>query len=135
MSLDSEESNAFTIEKVPADRRDDQVLEPDKFSQWDWRVTPKKHGALHLLLFVIPMLYVDGVGEQLKEFKQPPRVITVTPDYFYESIQTVKDNWAIFSVLLVTLFIPFFVWLRKVAIDRKERRLAERKEFGFNPKG
>jgi hypothetical protein len=30
---------------------------------------------LHLLLYVTPMLYVDGIGEDLKQFKQPPRII------------------------------------------------------------
>ena len=45
MSLDSEEPDAFRIEESPPDRKDEQLLEPDKFSEWDWSVTPKKHGG------------------------------------------------------------------------------------------
>jgi hypothetical protein len=122
MSLDSEEPSAFTIEKVPSDRRDDQFLEPNTFSQWDWRVTPRKHGSLHLLLYVTPMLYVDGIGEQLKEFKQPPRVITVTPNYLYESGTFLKENWAILSVLLTAVLIPLFLWFRKGIVGWLRKR-------------
>jgi hypothetical protein len=123
MNLDSEEPNAFMIEKVPSDRRDDQFLEPNTFSQWDWRVTPRKHGSLHLLLYVTPMLYVDDIGEQLKEFKQPPRVITVTPDYLYESGAFLKENWAILSVLLTAILIPLFLWFRKGVVGWLRKRI------------
>jgi hypothetical protein len=129
MRLDSEEPGGFAIEKLPSDREDEQFLEPNKFSQWDWRVTPRKHGTLHLLLYVTPLLYVEGVGEALKEFRQPPRVITVTPDYWYESGAFLKENWVIISGLLTAIVIPLLLWFRAQIIDwfrkraRKKRRL------------
>jgi len=135
LSLDAAEPASFLIEKVPADRKDDQVLEPDKYSQWDWRVTPRKHGSLHLLLYVTPMLYVDGIGEELKEFRQPPRVISVSPDFVYESRSFIKDNWAFLSVLLTAVFIPLFLWLRTGIAGQWQRWFPARKVFYELPPG
>lgn len=129
MSLDSEEPSAFLIEKMPSDRKDEQVLEPDKYSQWDWRVTPRKTGPLHLLLFVTPTLYVEGIGEELKQFKQPPRVITVTPDYWYETHTFLKDNWAIISGLLTAILIPLFLWFRKGIVEWSQKRFKKKVAF------
>lgn len=134
MSLDSEESAAFKIDKVPVDRKDEQLLEVGKFSQWDWRVTPRKNGPLHLLLYVTPMLYVDGIGEGLKEFKQPARIITVTPDYLYEFTQFFSDNWAIISGVLSLIVIPLFLWFRKEILEWIEERFKKKpKPIGFQP--
>ena len=105
------------------------IFEPDKFSQWDWRVTPNKPGLLHLLLYVAPMLYVDGIGEQLKQFKQPPRVITVSPDYFYQSRSFLKENWAIVSGLLTAVFIPLFLWFRSETREWFTRRFKKKGVF------
>jgi hypothetical protein len=129
MSLDSQEPQAFFIEKLPTGRKDEQILEPDTFSQWDWRVTPKKHGTLHLLLYVTPLLYVEGIGEALKEFKQPPRIITVTPDYLYESGAFLKENWVIISGLLTVVFIPLFLWFRAGIIDWFKKRFKRKEVF------
>jgi len=131
MSLDSQEPGAFLVDKVPAGRPDAQLLEPDTFTQWDWRVTPRKHGSLHLLLYVTPMLYRDEVGEGLQKFRQPPRVITVTPDYFYEFTRFVKENWTIISGLLGALFIPVFLWFRNEIIAWCKSYFGRKKRFGF----
>jgi hypothetical protein len=131
MNLDSEEAEAFKIEKVPESRKDEQLLEPDKYSEWDWRVTPKKHGSLHLLLYVTPMLYVDGIGEGLKEFKQPPKVITVTPDYWYAVRQFLKDNWTIISGVLSLIVIPLILWFRKEILDWLRRQFGKKPPIGF----
>lgn len=127
VNLDSEEPAAFIIEKIPDGRKDEQILEPNSFSQWDWRVTPKKNGTLHLLLFVTPMLYVDGIGEELKQFSQPPKVITVSPDYWYASKAFVKDDWTILSGLLTAVAIPLFLWFRTGIVSwfKKRFRKAE----------
>ena len=74
-------------------------------------------GVLHLLLYVTPMLYVQGIGEGLKEFKQPPKIITVTPDYLYGFSQFFKDNWTIISGLLGVVLIPLFLWFRAEVLD------------------
>lgn len=129
MSLASEELDGFQIDKQPPGRKDDQILEPDSYSEWDWRVTPKNHGTLHLLLYVTPSLYVDGIGEKLKEFKQPPRVITVGPDYLYESGAFVKENWAVLSVLLTAVFIPLFLRFRMGIIDWFKKRFKKKEVF------
>jgi hypothetical protein len=126
MELDSQEQNAFTIEKVPEGRKDDQLLEADRFAEWDWRVTPRKHGEFHLLLFVTPMLYVDGVGEGLTRNPQAPRVITVTPDYLYESTQYLKNNWTIIGGLLTAIFIPLFLWFRTGILEWINRRYGKK---------
>jgi hypothetical protein len=136
MSLNSEEPNAFTIEKMPVDRKDEQLLEPHKFSQWDWRVTPKTPGPLHLLLYVTPILYVGtegGLGEELKQFKQPPGVITVTPDYLYEFGAVLKGNWAVISGLLTAVFIPLFLWFRTGMIDWYKKRFKKKEIFYKSP--
>jgi hypothetical protein len=129
MSLDSEEAGAFDIEKVPAGRKDEQLLVAD-FNQWDWRVKPQKHGTLHLLLYVTPSLYVDGIGEGLKEFRQPPKIITVTPDYIYEAGAFLKRNWTIVSGLLGAVFIPLFLWFRGEIIAWFGKR-SKKRHFGF----
>jgi hypothetical protein len=56
VSLSSQENDAFTIDRIPEGRSDEQVLRPNQFAQWDWRVTPLKAGTLHLLLYVTPVL-------------------------------------------------------------------------------
>lgn len=129
MSLDSEESGAFAVEDMPLGRKADQVLEPDNFSQWDWRVTPKKHGTLHLLLYVTPMLFVDGIGEGLKQFKQPARIITVTADYWYASCAFLNANWAIIGGLLTAVFIPLFLWFRTRIVDWCQQRFKKKEVF------
>jgi hypothetical protein len=110
MKLDSQEEGAFKIVKIPAGRTDEQILLPDKYSQWDWRVTPLKSGVLHLLLYVTPMLYVNGVGKGLKQFPQEPRIITVSPDRVYAVWGLLVAHWAIWSVLLTVIVVPFLVW-------------------------
>jgi hypothetical protein len=134
MNLDAEEANAFAIERRPPEGKEDQILEPNSFSQWDWLVAPKEHGTLHLLLYVTPVLYVDGIGEGLKRFKQPPRVITVTPDYLYESRAFVKENWAILSGLLTAVFIPVFLWFRSGIIDWRSKRAKGKESVIIIPK-
>lgn len=129
MSLDFQEPEGFAIENLPSDREDEQFLEPNKFSQWDWRVTPRKQGTLHLLLYVTPLLYVEGVGEALKEFRQPPRVITVMPDYWYESGVFLKENWVIISGLLTAIVIPLLLWFRSQIIDWFKKRATRKKRL------
>lgn len=130
MNLDSNESDAFLIEELPKGRKDDQLLEPDKFSQWDWRVTPKKHGTLHLLLYVTPLLYVDGISDPLpKRVGQPPRIITVTPDYWYGFTAYVAENWAVISGLLTLIVIPLFLWSRTAIMDWIKKRFEKNDVF------
>jgi hypothetical protein len=133
VSLASEEKDAFTIEKQPPDRKDEQFLESDKFSQWDWLVTPRKHGTLHLLLYVTPMLYVDGIGEGEKEFKQAPRVITVTSDYVYESGVFLRSNWGIVGGLLTAVVIPLFLWFRREITDWLTKRYRAKRKMVIAP--
>jgi hypothetical protein len=133
MNLDSDEVEAFKIENVPEGRKDEQLLEPDKYSEWDRRVTPKKHGSLHLLLYVTPMLYVDGIGEGLKAFKQPPKVITVTTDYWYAVRQFLKENWTIISGVLSLIVIPLILWFRNEILERLRKQFGKKPPIGFRP--
>ncbi len=111
MKLDSQEDRAFQIDNVPAGRKDEQFLLANQFTEWDWRVTPLKYGTLHLLLYVTPMLHIDGVGNELKGYPQPPRVITVSPDYIYAVRSSIVANWAIYSGLLTAIILPSLYWL------------------------
>ncbi len=128
MTVGSEEQEAFLIEDQPAGK-DTQVLEPKSFTEWDWRVTPQKHGTLHLLLWVAPMLYVDGIGQTLKIFKQPARVITVTPDYWYECTTFLNYHWAVLSTVLTAILIPLSLWFRKGIVDWVEKRFKKKDVF------
>jgi hypothetical protein len=132
MTLDSQEPEAFRVENIPAGRKDDQILIENSFAQWDWRVTPKKAGTLHLLLYVTPMLYVDGVGQGLKQFPQPPRIITVSPDRVYATKQVLITYWAVWTVLLTAIIIPTFVWIvRKMKARREIKAQAKKTPPGF----
>lgn len=133
MALDSQESRGFRIENVPEGRKDEQILLPNTFSQWDWRATPLKHGTLHLLLYVTPTIYVDGVGQGLLQFPQSPRLITVLPDYVFEIESFAVANWAIWATLITVIFVPLFLWLiRKFKSVREEKR--HRHSAGFASK-
>jgi hypothetical protein len=135
MSLDSQEQDGFKIENMPAGRNDEQILLANTFTQWDWRVTPLKSGTLHLLLYVTPMIYVDNVGKSLKRFPQPPRVITVSPDYLFAVKNFVLGYWAVWGSILTAIIIPAFIWmLRKIKKRREEKHekeLAAHKKIGF----
>jgi len=131
MTLDSQGPNAFTVDKVPAGRKDEQVLLLNKYTQWDWRVTPLKSGTLHLLLYVTPMLYVDGMGQGLKEFPQPARVITVSPDRMYAFKNFVVGNWAVWGSLLTAIIIPLFLWLLRAIKSKREKTASAKKAAGF----
>jgi hypothetical protein len=125
MALDSEEADAFKVENVPAGRAAEQILRPSTFAQWDWHVTPLKSGVLHLLLYVTPMLYVDGVGRGLQQFPQTPRVITVSPDYSYIIWNSIRTNWAIWGTILTVIVVPLLLWLvgnLKARLDRQSAR-------------
>lgn len=112
LTLASSEPNAFSIENLPPGRLDYQLLRNDAFTEWDWTVTPLKNGTLHILLYVTPYLYIEGVNESLEQaIPQEPRVITVTPDRLYEAKRLVVDHWAIFSVGLTAIGIPIFIWV------------------------
>src|SRR5882672_920214 len=113
MKLDSQEKSAFQIDNIPDGRKDEQLLLANQFTQWDWRVTPLKAGKLHLLLYVTPKLFVDGVGQGLKEFPQPPRIITVSPDYMYELWGSIVSHWAIWSSAMTVVVVPSLVWISK----------------------
>lgn len=131
MSLDSEEPGAFIIQEIPAGRKAEQLIEGEKYTQWDWRGTPRKHGVLHLLLFVTPVLYIDGVGEALRYVRQPPRVITVTPDYYYEVTSFVKENWLVIGGSLGVIIVPLFLWSLKLASGWLKSRFGKKKQYGF----
>jgi hypothetical protein len=118
LRLESQEDHAFKIEQ----RQDEQLLLPNKFAQWDWMVTPQKSGVLHLLLYVTPMLYVDGIGWGLTDVQQPPRVITVSPDYWYAFWTSLEAHWAIWSVLLTAIILPLLYWLGKKLNDWRADR-------------
>jgi hypothetical protein len=133
MTLDSEESEGFRIEKFPTDRTDDQFLEGNGFSQWDWRVTPLKHGRLHLLLYVTPVLYVDEVGTLLKRYPQPARVITVTPDYLYEFGSFISAHWSAIEWSAGALLIPLLIWLVALLKGWLTARKNRKNHVGFAP--
>lgn len=132
MSLDSQEPNAFAIENVPSGRKDEQILVATSYTQWDWRVTPLRSGTLHLLLYVTPMLYVDGVGKGLKQFPQPPRVITVSPDYKFAVEKFIFGHWEVWGTLLTAIIVPLFVWLLRRLQNWRSERAANR-NVGFTP--
>jgi len=131
LKLDSQEDHAFKIDNVPAGRKDEQILLPNKCTQWDWRVTPLKSGLLHLLLYVTPLLYVDGVGQGLKAFPQQPRVITVSPDYLYAVWIAIVAHWAIWSVLLTAIILPSLYFLAPRIKKWYDKRA--KKPIGFAP--
>jgi hypothetical protein len=121
MDLDAQEPGGFKIENVPAERKDQQMLLPDAYTQWDWRVTPIQSGTLHLLLYVTPMLNVDKLGVGLKEFPQPARIITVSPDYVFTIENAVSEHWGIIGTLLSPIIIPIFLWARGKLGKRKAK--------------
>lgn len=131
--LSSEEEGAFTIANIPEGRKDEQVLRADHFAQWDWRITPQKSGVLHLLLYVTPMLYIDGVGQGVDQIPQPPRVITVSPDYAYAIRKWCSTNWVIIVFLLSAIFIPLTVWLYGKFTDARKASKEKQKHVGFVP--
>jgi hypothetical protein len=131
MALDSQETSAFKIENIPSGRKDEQILLANTYTQWDWRVTPLKSGTLHLLLYVTPMLYVDGVGQGLKQFPQPARVITVSPDYLFTVENFVFGNWTVWGTLLTVIIVPFFLWVRGRLKERREKKDLANKAVGF----
>lgn len=130
MTLDSQEPNAFKIDNIPAARPNEQILLPNRFAQWDWRVTPLKSGTLHLLLYVTPMLYVDEVGQGLQQYPQAPRVITVSPDYLYVLWTAISTNWEIWGTLLTVIVVPLLLWLGARFKTWRDKRNA-RKPSGF----
>jgi len=71
-----------------------------------------RSGVLHLLLYVSPMLYVDGVGSALQEIPQTSRVITVSPDYLFEIWHLISVYWPIWAVILTAIIIPLGLWLK-----------------------
>ena len=133
LKLSSEEDGAFTVVNIPEGRSDDQILRADNYAQWDWRVTPLKAGTLHLLLYVTPMLYIDGVGQGLTEFPQPLRLITVTPDRIYAITQFCNAHWVVLSTLLTVIVIPLVVWGYGKWTARQAAEKEKKKTVGFGP--
>ncbi|HLY99410.1 MAG TPA: hypothetical protein VKT33_10130 [Candidatus Angelobacter sp.] len=131
MKLDSHEPKAFTIDNIPASRKDEQILVANTYTQWDWRVMPVKSGTLHLLLYVAPMLYVDGVGQGLKQVPQPPRVITVSPDRVYAIVHFILEHWAVWSAILSVVIMPFFIWGVKKLKNWSDKKVVAKKIAGF----
>lgn len=131
MTLDSQEPSAFKIENIPGGRKDDQILLQNTYTQWDWRVTPVKSGTLHLLLYVTPMLYVDGVGQGLKQFPQPPRIITVSPDRVYAVEHFVFGNWTVWGMILTAIILPLFIWGVKRFEGWRDKKTLAKKVAGF----
>lgn len=127
MRLESQEHDAFKIEDTLQPGGTPKLLLRDSHVDWNWFVTPRKSGTLHLLLYVSPMLYVEGVGQALTEIPQKPRLITVSPDYWYTAWQTIVDNWPIWSVLLTAVAIPLFLWFIGKLPRKRSRRV------GFQP--
>jgi hypothetical protein len=129
LTLDSQEFDAFRIENSPAGRQDAQYLLPSDFTEWRWKVTPKKSGTLHLLLYVTPILYVDGIAGGLeRSVPQQARVITVTPDYAYAVWFNLQSNWIIYSVLLTAIIIPMTLWI----IGKLSNPPKKRTHIGFS---
>ena len=60
------------------------------------------------------------------------RIITVTPDYLYESGAFLKDNWPILGGLLTAVFIPLFLWFRTGIFDWFQKHL-KKKEVFYGP--
>jgi len=134
LKLSSQEDGAFAVANIPDGRSDEQILRADHYAQWDWRVTPLKAGTLHLLLYVTPMLYVDGVGQGRNEFPQSPRLITVTPDRIYEAGQFCNAHWVALSTLLTVIVIPLVVWGYGKWTARRAAEKDKKKIVGFGPR-
>jgi hypothetical protein len=65
----------------------------------------------------------EPLGKSLKQFPQPARVITVSPDYVFAVKNFVLGNCAVCgSILTAIIIIPAFIWmLRKVKKRREEK--------------
>ncbi|MFZ0746587.1 MAG: Flp family type IVb pilin [Terracidiphilus sp.] len=132
MRLDSEEENAFDIQKSPPNRPDELFVDKNNYTEWDWHVMPKRSGTLHLRLFVSPRLRVDDGSEPLppEAFAQPPRIITVQSDRVYEAKRIFVDHWGAWLTLVSTVVAVIgLIWkMNGKGGDEGEGPEAEKKE-------
>lgn len=119
------EQGDFRIErKWPPEKADPkQPVYKNKYTPWEWWVTPLRHGVLKLQLYVTPYIVIDGIGVSGKGFPQQPRSITVTADYVFEVKYSIVKHWAIWSVFITVILTPLCVWIfNKIVEIRKNRR-------------
>jgi hypothetical protein len=127
LTLDSQEPDAFIIQEIPKGRSADQALVSGKFAQWDWRVTPKHYGMLHLLLYVTPTIYIDNLGAGVKQLPQQPRVISVKASYLYVAEATMLDHPTFSSGVFTLVVVPIYLWgFKAYSRWREDRRYAKK---------
>lgn len=131
MYLKSGEPDAFDIDPK-ADAPIQHLIEANSYTQWDWTVTPKRCGQHHLLLYVTPLLWVQGINQWGNEgFPQAPRLISVKIDYWYASKNLIVNYWAIWTVVLTALALPLLNKARVWAVAAWRARAEKGKTKGF----
>jgi hypothetical protein len=128
MELQGQEPEAFEV-SPPSGTPYLQFIDKTDFTEWQWRVIPKRSGTLHLLLKVMPYVYVEGVNEWMKkDFNEPPRVITVQADRMFELKNLIVKYWFIWSVLLTVILVPAGIagwkWIKDAVKTAREKRKA-----------
>lgn len=131
MYLKSGEPDAFDIDPK-ADAPIQHLIEANGYTQWDWTVTPTKSGQHHLLLYVTPLLWVQGINQWGNEgFPQAPRLISVKIDYWYASKNVILKYSAIWLVLLTALALPSLNKARVWLVVAWHARVEKGKTKGF----
>jgi hypothetical protein len=80
----------FDIESLS---HEEQLVADDRFTQWEWDVTPLKRGVHSLFLGVTVRIKIPDYGEEKKDFPVLEKKIKVTVNPIYSTHEFMGDHW------------------------------------------
>jgi hypothetical protein len=99
---------------IKALSHEDQLVEGEGFTQWDWDIVPLKSGIQSLLLTVTVRIKIPKYGEENKDHPVFERQIKVKVNLFHSSKHFTKSHWQwIVSTIIGSGIIGYLVknWL------------------------
>jgi hypothetical protein len=97
--------DAFQVESL--EKKEDQFVGADRFTDWNYDVTPSKSGEQELDLAVGVRIKLPTGGEEVRFYPLYERKVKVSVSVWYSTTHFVSDHW---EWIAGTVLIPLLVW-------------------------
>jgi hypothetical protein len=97
--------DAFEVDSL--EKKEDQFVGADRFTDWNYEITPLKSGEQELDLSVGTRIKLPMGGEEVRFYPLYERKVRVTVSLWYSTTHFFGDHW---EWIAGTVLIPLLVW-------------------------
>ncbi len=98
------DKDSFDIKSLS---HEDQIVEGEGFTQWEWDVTPLKFGGQSLSLTVTIRMKMPTYGEERKDYPVFEKQISVMVNPWHIVCKFVEDYW---QFIITAMLVPIIGW-------------------------